>query len=90
MASPDSSSQNRPTRLLTQQEKLAHVYEEEVYPLYGQKFADLLTANLTLSPHAHVLQIGCGLGSTRMSCASASTWGVYATHSCKQRLESSC
>jgi ubiquinone/menaquinone biosynthesis C-methylase UbiE len=64
MASPDSSSQNRPTRLLTQQEKLAHVYEEEVYPLYGQKFADLLTANLTLSPHAHVLQIGCGLGST--------------------------
>lgn len=64
MSSPDSSSQNRPTRLLTQQEKLARVYEEEVYPLYGQKFADLLTANLTLSPHAHVLQIGCGLGST--------------------------
>ena len=64
MSSTDSSSQVRPTRLLTQQEKVARVYEEEVYPLYGQKFADLLTANLTLSPHAHVLQIGCGLGTT--------------------------
>ena len=51
-------------RLLTQQEKLARVYEEEVYPLYGQKLADLLIRNLALRPHAHVLQIGCGLGTT--------------------------
>jgi ubiquinone/menaquinone biosynthesis C-methylase UbiE len=50
--------------LLTQQEKLARVYEEDVYPLYGQKLADLLTRNLALRPHAHVLQIGCGLGTT--------------------------
>jgi ubiquinone/menaquinone biosynthesis C-methylase UbiE len=50
--------------MLTQHEKLARVYEEEVYPLLGQKGADLLVSNLTLPPKAHVLQIGCGLGAT--------------------------
>ncbi len=65
MSSTGSSShQVRPARLLTQQEKSARVYEEEVYPLFGQKLADLLTANLALTRNAHVLQIGCGLGST--------------------------
>jgi ubiquinone/menaquinone biosynthesis C-methylase UbiE len=64
MASPDSSSQARPARLLTLQEKQARVFEEEVYPLFGQKFADLLMAGLVLSRTGHVLQIGCGLGTT--------------------------
>jgi ubiquinone/menaquinone biosynthesis C-methylase UbiE len=64
MATTGSSSQLRPTRLLTQQDKLARAHEEEVYPLFGQKLADLLTASLTLVPRAHVLQIGCGLGTT--------------------------
>src|ERR1017187_110442 len=64
MSSTGSSSQVRPTRLLTQQEKLARGFEEEVYPLFGQKLADLLMANLVLAPSAHVLQIGCGLGTT--------------------------
>jgi ubiquinone/menaquinone biosynthesis C-methylase UbiE len=64
MSSPGSSSQARPARLLTQQEKLARVREEEVYPLFGQKLADLLMANLALAPSGHVLQIGCGLGTT--------------------------
>ena len=59
-----SSSQVRSARLLTRKEKLSRVYEEEVYPLFGQKLADLLTAELTLSPHSHTLQIGCGLGTT--------------------------
>jgi len=59
-----SSSQVRPTRLLTQQEKLARVYEEGVYPLFGQKLADLLMANLVLARNGHVLQMGCGLGTT--------------------------
>ena len=59
-----SSSQTRPARLLTQQEKLARVFEEDVYPLFGQKLADLLMANLVLRPSGHVLQIGCGLGTT--------------------------
>lgn len=58
------SSQVRPARLLTQQEKLARVFEEEVYPLVGQKLADLLMANLVLSRTGHVLQVGCGLGTT--------------------------
>jgi ubiquinone/menaquinone biosynthesis C-methylase UbiE len=64
MSSTGSSSQVRPARLLTQQEKLARVFEEEVYPLSGQKLADLLMANLVLARNGHVLQIGCGLGTT--------------------------
>ncbi len=64
MSSTGSSSQVRPTRLLTQQEKLARVFEEEVYPLFGQKLADLLMADLVLARNSHVLQIGCGLGTT--------------------------
>jgi ubiquinone/menaquinone biosynthesis C-methylase UbiE len=64
MATTGSSSQLRPTRLLTQQDRLARAHEEEVYPLFGQKLAELLTPGLTLGPRAHVLQIGCGLGET--------------------------
>jgi ubiquinone/menaquinone biosynthesis C-methylase UbiE len=59
-----SSSQTRPSRLLTQQDRLARTYDEEVYPLIGQKLADLLMADLTPVPRAHVLQLGCGLGAT--------------------------
>jgi len=51
-------------RLLTQQEKAARIYEEDVYPLVGQKLADMLTRGLALPAQAHVLQVGCGLGST--------------------------
>jgi SAM-dependent methyltransferase len=47
-----------------QQESLARVYEENVYPLVEQKLADLLTYELSLPPRAHALQIGCGLGTT--------------------------
>ena len=64
MSSTGSSSQVRLTRLLTQHEKLARVCEEEVYPLLGQKLADLLMANLVFTRNGHVLQIGCGLGTT--------------------------
>ena len=66
MASTSPSSQLRSTRLLTQQDKLARAHDEEVYPLFGQKLADLLTMNLALLPRAHVLQIGCGLGDTTL------------------------
>ena len=64
MATTGSSSQLRPTRLLTRQDRLARAHDEEVYPLFGQKLADLLTPGLVLAPRAHVLQIGCGLGDT--------------------------
>ena len=64
MATTGSTSQLRPTRTLTQQDRLARAQDEEVYPLFGQKLADLLTAGLALGPRAHVLQIGCGLGDT--------------------------
>jgi SAM-dependent methyltransferase len=64
MATSGSSSQLRPTRLLTRQDKLARAYEEEVYPLFGAKLAEPLASGLLLPPKAHVLQIGCGLGAT--------------------------
>jgi len=53
-----------PSHLLTQQEKQARIYEDDVYPLIGQKLADLLTHGVSFPPAAHVLQIGCGLGTT--------------------------
>ncbi len=64
MPLPDPLTQARSARSLTQQEKIARSYEEEVYPLLGQKQADLLTAGFTPPPCAHGLQIGCGLGTT--------------------------
>jgi ubiquinone/menaquinone biosynthesis C-methylase UbiE len=64
MPSANSSPYPHPNRLQTQQEKLVRIQEEEVYPLFGQKLADLLIQGLSLVPQAHVLQIGCGLGST--------------------------
>jgi ubiquinone/menaquinone biosynthesis C-methylase UbiE len=54
-----SSASPRPS---PQQESLARVYEEDIYPLVEQKLADLLIYGLSLPPRAHVLQIGCGLG----------------------------
>jgi ubiquinone/menaquinone biosynthesis C-methylase UbiE len=51
-------------RLLTHQDKLARSYEEEAYPLFGAKMADLLATRVVLPPRPHVLQIGCGLGAT--------------------------
>ncbi len=64
MATTGSSPNSRPTRLLTAQDRLARAHEEEVYPLFGQKLADLLGTELELPPRAHVLQLGCGLGDT--------------------------
>jgi ubiquinone/menaquinone biosynthesis C-methylase UbiE len=61
---PAGSPQARPTRLLTQQEKQARIYQEEVFPLFGQRQAEMLGAALELPPRAHVLLIGCGLGTT--------------------------
>jgi ubiquinone/menaquinone biosynthesis C-methylase UbiE len=72
-------SQERAIRLQTQQEKQARVYEEEVYPLYGQKLADLLAANLTLASDAQVLQIGCGLGTTTVEILEKAGPGVQLT-----------
>jgi ubiquinone/menaquinone biosynthesis C-methylase UbiE len=64
MAQSASPSRPGPARLLTQQDRLARTYQEEVYPLFGAKMAELLSAGLVLPPRSHVLQIGCGLGTT--------------------------
>lgn len=57
------TSAGRPP-LITQHDKQARTYEREVYPLIGQRLADLLMLDLSLPARAHALQIGCGLGTT--------------------------
>lgn len=64
MTTTGSSPEQRPTRLLTQQDRTARIHDEQVYPLVGQKVADLLVGGLTLPPRCHLLQLGCGLGDT--------------------------
>lgn len=53
-----------PSHLLTQQEKQARIYEEDVYPLVGQKLADLLIQGFSFAQNSQILQVGCGLGTT--------------------------
>jgi SAM-dependent methyltransferase len=63
MASSSSSSLPA-ARFAGQPDRWARVYEEEIHPLFGQKLADLLVRGLSLPERAHVLLIGCGLGTT--------------------------
>jgi ubiquinone/menaquinone biosynthesis C-methylase UbiE len=44
------------------QERLAKVYDDEVYPLYAQRFADMLLRALGPRAGAAVLEVGCGAG----------------------------
>jgi ubiquinone/menaquinone biosynthesis C-methylase UbiE len=56
------STQTSPTRLVTDEERQARLYEEQVFPLIGQKLVDRLIEGVTVQPRAQVLQIRCGLG----------------------------
>jgi len=47
---------------MTDEEKRARVYEEEVFPLIGQRLVEHLVDGVPLKPRAQVLQIRCGLG----------------------------
>jgi ubiquinone/menaquinone biosynthesis C-methylase UbiE len=64
MTSTTSPSQMRGAGVHTRQDKLARLYEEDAYPLIGQKLADLLTTGLVLPNAAQALLVGCGLGQT--------------------------
>ncbi len=58
-----SSSPALPTQgLASEEERRARLYQEEVYPLIGQRLADLLTTGLSLPAHSRILGLGCGLG----------------------------
>ena len=61
--SPDAT-QTSSARLMTDEERRARVYEEEVFPLVGQRLVEHLVAGIPIKSHAQVLQIRCGLGGT--------------------------
>jgi ubiquinone/menaquinone biosynthesis C-methylase UbiE len=45
-----------------QQDKAARLYDEEIHPLFGQRFADMLLAAADIRPQSAVLEIGCAAG----------------------------
>jgi SAM-dependent methyltransferase len=62
---PSPSSPSLPAqRPVTEEERRARLHEEQVYPLVGQRLADLLVAGLVLPARCRLLEIGCGLGPT--------------------------
>jgi ubiquinone/menaquinone biosynthesis C-methylase UbiE len=57
------SQDAKSARLMTDEEKRARLFEEQVFPLVGQRLVEHLIAGVTVGPQAQVLQIRCGLGS---------------------------
>jgi ubiquinone/menaquinone biosynthesis C-methylase UbiE len=51
-----------PRPLRRTQDRLAKIYDDEVYPLWGQRFADMLMRAFQPPPRASVLELGCGAG----------------------------
>jgi ubiquinone/menaquinone biosynthesis C-methylase UbiE len=45
-----------------QQDKAARLYDEEIHPLFGQRFADMLLAAADIPPKSAILEIGCAAG----------------------------
>jgi SAM-dependent methyltransferase len=56
-------------RLAEKQERLAKVFDTEVWPLYGRRFAQLLLRELDLRPAATVLELGCASGELTLELA---------------------
>lgn len=70
------SQDAKPARLMTDEEKRARLYEEEIFPLIGQRLVERLSAGVPVPAQAHILQIRCGLGN--------------ATSDLLQRIDPSC
>ena len=58
-----------PPRLLEKQARLAKVYDSDVLPLYGRRFAQLALRGLGPRPAAQVLEIGCATGELTLELA---------------------
>jgi ubiquinone/menaquinone biosynthesis C-methylase UbiE len=50
------------TRRSHQADKLAKLYDAEIFPIWGKRFGKLLLRDLALPPKAMVLDVGCGTG----------------------------
>lgn len=51
-----------PLRPSRRSERMFSTYETEVYPLWGQPFADLILSAIEPRPHAQILEVGCAAG----------------------------
>jgi ubiquinone/menaquinone biosynthesis C-methylase UbiE len=56
-------------RALEKQERLARVYDVEVWPVYGQRFASLLLGAVDPLPGARVVEVGCATGALTVDLA---------------------
>src|SRR5439155_15061348 len=45
-----------------QQDRAARLYDEEIHPLFGQRFAEMLLAAADFRPRSAVLEVGCAAG----------------------------
>src|SRR5262245_42317539 len=48
--------------VVDRQQRLAKLHDDEIYPLYGRRFGDLLLRLPTIPPHAAVREVGCAAG----------------------------
>jgi ubiquinone/menaquinone biosynthesis C-methylase UbiE len=44
------------------QDRAARLYDEEIHPLFGQRFAEMLLAAADIQPKSAVLEVGCAAG----------------------------
>ena len=45
-----------------QQDRAARLYDEEIHPLFGQRFAEMVLAAAEIKPRSAVLEVGCAAG----------------------------
>jgi ubiquinone/menaquinone biosynthesis C-methylase UbiE len=45
-----------------QQDRAARLYDEEIHPLFGQRFGEMLLAAADIPPRSAILEIGCAAG----------------------------
>lgn len=58
-----------PTAIALRRDRLARVFDEEVYPLIEERVAQMLLAALKVEPKMQVLEIGCSSGSLTVELA---------------------
>jgi len=68
-ANASGATTNAAARALEKQERLARVYDAEVGPVFGQRFADLVLGAVETRPGARVVEVGCGTGALTVELA---------------------
>ena len=62
LTSTPMSQDAKSARVMTDEEKRARLYEEQVFPLIGQRLVEHLLDGVEARPQAQILQLRCGLG----------------------------